>query len=157
MVAVPDATPVTTPLASMLAMDEFDDVHVPPDTVEVKVVVTLVQISWVPLNSPAVGGAATVRVAVVLTDPQPLTPGNVYVIVVDPAESPVTNPLVRSTTAILGSSVLQVPPVSPPTMERVVVSPLPQIDKVPVMVPIWFGVTVTSILVEETQPPEVTV
>ena len=72
MVAVPAATPVTSPVleftvatAGVLLDQE------PPVAVEVKVDVPLTQMLWFPLSVPAVGVAVTVtvRVAVALAQP----------------------------------------------------------------------------------------
>ena len=71
MVAVPAATPVTTPeVALTVAMlAELLDQE-PPLTVEVKVDVPLTQMFWVPLRVPAVMAVTvTVRVAVALAQP----------------------------------------------------------------------------------------
>ena len=79
MVAVPAVVPaVITPSASILAMDEFDEVHVPPVTVEVNVVEVippLKQMAWSPLKLPALrGGAVTVTVSVPIELEQPPLP-----------------------------------------------------------------------------------
>ena len=72
MVAVPAATPVTTPVeAPIVATPVEPDVQVPPDTLDVKVVVPFEHNVCVPLNVPADGTADTVMVPVAFTVPQP--------------------------------------------------------------------------------------
>ena len=56
----------------MVAIAVLLELQVPPDTVELKVVVPLTQMACVPLNVPAVGGAVTVTVITLeFTDEQP--------------------------------------------------------------------------------------
>ena len=72
MVAVPAATPVTTPvLGFTVAMAGVLLLQVPPAAVDVNVVLDPTQIACVPLRMPAVGAAVTVtvRVAVALAHP----------------------------------------------------------------------------------------
>ena len=57
MVAVPAATPVTTPAATV-AMPLALVVHVPPDTLSVKVVVEPAQTDAVPVIAAGVNGIA---------------------------------------------------------------------------------------------------
>ena len=77
MVAVPAATPVTTPevvLTVAMLVSLLD--QAPPLMVEVKADVPLTQMFWFPLSVPAVGAVVTVtvRVAVALAQPPvPLT------------------------------------------------------------------------------------
>ena len=71
MVAVPAATPVTTPEEALIVatLVELLDQE-PPLTVEVKVDVPLIQMFWVPLRVPAmVAVTVTVLVAVALEQP----------------------------------------------------------------------------------------
>jgi hypothetical protein len=75
MVAVPAATPVTTPevaltLAMLVSLLDQD----PPVTVEVKADVPLTQMFWFPLSVPAVGAAVTVTVRVAVALAQPPVP-----------------------------------------------------------------------------------
>jgi len=68
MVAVPADTPVTSPVeALMVATPVALLVQLPPETVDVKVVVPATQAVWVPLRVPAVGGVVTVMVVAVET------------------------------------------------------------------------------------------
>ena len=60
IVAVPLFIPVIIPLELTLAMLVFEDDHVPPATVDTKVVVLPLQMPCVPLNVPATGGLAMV-------------------------------------------------------------------------------------------------
>ena len=72
MVAFPAATPVTRPVeVSMVATAGALLVHLPPETLDVKAVVSETQTVWFPLSVPAVGAAVTVtdRVAVALAQP----------------------------------------------------------------------------------------
>lgn len=71
MVAVPAATPVTTPVEALtVAMPVLPDVHVPPLVpFEVNVVVPLAQIACVPLRVPALDAAVTVTVRVAVALP----------------------------------------------------------------------------------------
>ena len=55
-------------------MDVFPDVHAPPATVEVNVVVSLKQIVCVPANNPAVGAEVTVIVLVAVAFEHPPVP-----------------------------------------------------------------------------------
>ena len=74
MVAVPAATPVTTPeeALTVATLVELLDQE-PPLTVEVKVDVPLIQMFWVPLRVPAVV-AVTVTVLVAVAFEQPPVP-----------------------------------------------------------------------------------
>jgi hypothetical protein len=79
MVAVPAATPVTTPVEAFTEATPTALLdQLPPLTVEANVVEPFVQISWVPLRVPAVVGAATVIVPVAVLVP-PVHPVKVTV------------------------------------------------------------------------------
>ena len=79
MVAVPAATPVTRPVeALMVATAGVLLDQLPPDIVEVKMVVSDKQIVWVPLRDPAVGVSVTVRLPVAVPVP-PVHPDSVTV------------------------------------------------------------------------------
>ena len=72
MVAVPAATPVTSPVVALtVAMAGVLLDQAPPEMVDAKVDVPFTQISCVPLSVPVVGAAVTVtvRVAVALAHP----------------------------------------------------------------------------------------
>jgi hypothetical protein len=74
MVAVPAATPVTTPeeaLTVAILVELLD--QEPPLTVEVKAEVPFTQMAWVPLRVPAVV-AVTVTVLVAVAFEQPPVP-----------------------------------------------------------------------------------
>ena len=78
IVAVPLAFPVISPVVAFTdAIAVLEDSHLPPKTVELKVVELPTQIVWVPLNVPALCGADTVTVLVAGTlagqPPVPLT------------------------------------------------------------------------------------
>ena len=76
MVAVPAATPVTTPVESLtVAMPVLPDVHVPPLVpFVVNVVVEPEHIACVPLRVPALGAVVTVTVRVAVAFEQPPVP-----------------------------------------------------------------------------------
>jgi len=72
MVAVPAATPVTSPeLEFTVAMAVLLLVQEPPGAVEVNKVVPFKQMFCVPATVPAIGGVITVSVSVI-TESQPL-------------------------------------------------------------------------------------
>ena len=77
MVAVPAATPVTTPVLLLtVATPVASDVQAPPAfPLDEKVVVPAVQMFCVPLRVPAFGAAVTVMVPVAFTVPQPPVKG----------------------------------------------------------------------------------
>lgn len=78
MVAEPAVTPVTRPVvALMVATPVALLVQVPPDIVEVKVVVSERQTVWVPLRVPVVGAADTFRLRVAVELAQPPVPETV--------------------------------------------------------------------------------
>jgi hypothetical protein len=152
MVAVPAATPVTTPeVALTVAMlAELLDQE-PPLTVEVRVDVPLTQMFWVPLRVPAmVEVTVTVRVSVAFE--QPPVPLTVYVMVAVPAVIPVTRPEVALTVATAGVLLDQ----APPEMVEVKLDvPFTQMPCVPLSVPAdGVAVTVTvRVAVAFEQPP----
>ena len=75
MVAVPAATPVTTPVeAFTVATPAALLDQLPPLTFEVNVVVSAIQILCVPLSVPAEAGAVTVTVLVSVALAQPPVP-----------------------------------------------------------------------------------
>jgi hypothetical protein len=143
IVEVPAAIPATAPVvASIVATVVVEELQVPPLTVELRVVVPAIQMSCVPLNTPAVGGAVTVTVLVAETSEQPPIPVTVYVIVAIPAAIPVTSPLVASTVAIVLAELDHAPP---ETVELNVVDPKIQISCIPSSVPAT-GLAVTVIV-----------
>jgi len=75
MVALPAATPVTSPeVALTVAMVGSLLDHEPPDTVDAKVDVWLTQMLWFPPRVPAVGAVVTVTVRVAVALAQPPVP-----------------------------------------------------------------------------------
>ena len=152
IVAIPAATPVTTPVAETVAIVPSNVDQVPPACVDEKVVVNPTQIFCIPDNVPATTGAVTVTVLVADTFGQPPKPLTVYVIVAVPAATPVTTPVVE-TVAIVPSDVDQEPPVC--VDENVVVNPT-QIFCIPDNVPATTGAVTVTVLVADTfgQPPE---
>ena len=67
IVVVPLFIPIIIPLELTVAILVFEDDHVPPATVDAKVVELPLQIPWVPLNVPATGGFVTLMDLVALT------------------------------------------------------------------------------------------
>ena len=84
----------------MVAIPVLPELHVPPETVELKVVEPLTQIPCVPLSVPAEGAAVTVTVLVAVAFEQPPEPALVYVIVAVPAETPLITPVEELMVAI---------------------------------------------------------
>ena len=135
MVAVPAATPVTTPVeAFTVAIPVLPDVHVPPLVpFDVNVVVPPAQIACVPLSVPALDAAVTVTVRVSVEAAHPPAAAIVYVIVAVPAATPVTTPVELFTVAIDVVPDVHAPPVLPSVVNVVV--PVPQMACVPDKVP----------------------
>ena len=78
IVEVPAATPEITPVEALtVAFPIVPEAHVPPETVDEKVVVPVSQIVCVPLKVPALGGAVTVIVLVAVALVQPPVPTTV--------------------------------------------------------------------------------
>ena len=77
IVAVPAATPVTTPVLLLtVAVPVAFEVQAPPAApFDERVVVPAAQMFWVPLRVPAFGAAVTLIVPVAFTDPQPPNKG----------------------------------------------------------------------------------
>ena len=145
MVAVPAATPVTTPVELLtVANPVLFDVQAPPALpFEEKVVVPATQMFCVPLSVPAFGAAVTVTVLVAVAFEHPPVPVTVYVIVAVPPETPVTTPVLLLTVAIPVALEVQAPPAFP--FELNVVVPATQMFCVPLTVPA-FGAAVTVIV-----------
>ena len=135
MVAVPAATPVTTPVEALTeAMPVLPDVHVPPLVpFDVKVVVPPTQTACVPLKVPALDAAVTVTVRVAVEAGHPPAAAIVYVIVAVPAATPVTTPVELFTVATAVLLDDHVPPLLPSVVSVVV--PVPQMACVPDKVP----------------------
>ena len=144
MLEVPAAIPVTIPVvAPIVATIVFEELHVPPETVEVYDVAPPTQIFWVPLITPGFGGAATVTLSCDdgLLPTQPPVPVTVYFIAVVPADIPVTMPA-EFTVAIAVFAELQVPPEA--LEVKLVVEPT-HIFWFPLSVPA-FGAVVTAMV-----------
>ncbi len=72
---MPAETPDTTPVELLIvATPVLPEDHAPPDTVELNVVVPLLQIACVPLIEPALGAAVTVTVLVAVALEHPPVP-----------------------------------------------------------------------------------
>ena len=111
MVAVPAATPTIAPVELlMVATAGFDEVQVPPKTVDEKVTESPMQMFCVPDSVPAETGAVTVTVRVALTFGQPPEPKTVYVMVAVPAATPTMTPVALLIVATEGFEEVQVPP-----------------------------------------------
>jgi hypothetical protein len=144
MVAVPAATPVTTPVELFtVATAALLVVQAPPALpFEVKVVLPVPQIVCVPLKVPALAAAVTVTERVAVALEQPPVPVTVYVMFAVPAPTPVITPVEAFTVAMPTASEVHVPPVFP--FDVKVVVPLTQIACVPLSVPaLGAAVTVT--------------
>ena len=70
MVAVPEETPVTTPVLPTVATAVLDDDHTPPPEGSVRVIVLPAQTDDVPVIEPAIGSGLTVTTCVATTLPQ---------------------------------------------------------------------------------------
>ncbi len=155
IVAVPDATAVTTPveLFTVATPASLLD-HAPPEfPLELNVVVPFEQIACVPLSVPAFGAVVTVTVLVAVSFAHPPVPVTMYLMVVVPAATGVISPVLASTVAIPVFTELNVPPVLPSVVNVVV--PSEQIDWVPLSVPAFGSVVTVTVLVadESLQPP----
>jgi hypothetical protein len=126
--------------------------QVPPEIVEVKVVVPATQMAWLPLRVPGEGGAVTVTVRVAVALVQPPVPALVYVIIAVPAAKPVTRPVDVFTVATPGALLDQIPP---ETVDVKVVVPPTHTAWFPLRVPTEVpAVTVTvRVAVAFAQPP----
>ena len=139
MVDVPAECGVITPVDEFIvALAPSDEVHDPPPSVLSNVVDPLEHNSWVPLNSPALTGSATVIVSVSIASAQPPEPVTVYVIVASPADWAVMSPVDAFIVAMSVSNVDHVPE-SPFELNVVVL--VEHISCVPLNVPV-FGAAV---------------
>ena len=122
MVAVPDPTPVTTPVVAFtVATPVLLDDHAPPELpLLVKVVVPATQMFCVPLTVPAFGAAVTVTVRVAVEAAHPPAAAIVYVIVAVPAPTAVTTPEVLFTEATPVLPDVHAPPLLPSVVNVVV-------------------------------------
>jgi len=144
IVAVPAATPVTTPVEAFTVATAALLVDQAPPALPllVNVVVPATQMPCVPLKVPAFGAAVTVTERVAVALEQPPAPVTVYVMFAVPAATPVITPEEAFTVAMPTASEVHVPPVFP--FDVRVVVPLTQIACVPLSVPaLGAAVTVT--------------
>jgi hypothetical protein len=103
MDAVPAAIPVSTPVAALIdAMPGSDELHEPPGAALLKVAVAFSQTTPLPVMVPGKGFTVTTADA-----KQPVD--SAYVIVLVPAEAPVTSPMLPIV-ATAGVLLLHVPP-----------------------------------------------
>lgn len=70
MVVVPADTPVTIPAAFIVALAGVEELHTPPPTLLLKVVVVAAQTVAVPVIVPALGSRLTVKITDVAAVPQ---------------------------------------------------------------------------------------
>ena len=151
MIAVPAVLPLTTPVeASTVAIPVALLDQLPPDTVEVNVVVPPTQIPCVPLRVPADGVAVTVTDLVAVAFAQPPVPFLVYVMIAVPAVTPLTTPVEAFTVAIPVALLDQLPP---DTVEVNVVVPPTQTPCVPLMVPADAGLVTVMVPLAVPVPP----
>ena len=147
MVAVPAATPVTTPELMLTdATPVASDVQAPPAfPFELNVVVPAAQIVCVPLSVPAFGAAVTVTVLVAVALAHPPVPVIEYVMVAVPEPTPVTKPVLLFTVATPIASDVHAPPAFP--FELNVVVPAAQMVCVPLTVPAFGDAVTVTVLV----------
>ena len=126
----PADIPVTTPLLETTAKDGDVLTHVPvPDEVSV----SLSPVHSVPEPTPDNGaGLGLILTAIVANAPQGL--GTLYVIVVVPADTPVTRPEEGSTVATAGLLLIQLPVAPAVVLAKVAEEPI-HTGGVPVIVP----------------------
>ena len=121
MVAPPADTPTMAPLAAlMVAIAGLDEVQVPPETEELKVVPGILAVRLMVMLSPVqieyklgfsiCGDGFTVIVFVAVAFGQPPEPRTVYVMVAVPADTPTMAPLAALIVATAGFEEVQVPP-----------------------------------------------
>ena len=78
MLAEPALTPTINPeLALTVATTVFEELHVPPPAVDVRLVVAPAHTIGLPLKTPAIGAAVTVTVLVAVALAQPPVPKTV--------------------------------------------------------------------------------
>ena len=158
MVTTPELTPYTTPVVAPtvpIAVLLLLHVPVPPVAVaSANVMVNPVQTDDGPVIAPAKGDTLTVKLVVVVADPQKALV-SVKVIIVVPALTPYITPVTGSMVPTAVLLLLHVP--VPPDAERlfkVVVKPA-QTDEAPVIVPAT-GDTLTVMLVVVVTEPQLT-
>jgi len=143
MVVLPAATPVTTPVvASTVATPGVVLLQVPPLLpLELKLMVEPAHTAEAPLMVPASGSELTVTTIPAVDEPQLLV--TLYVIIVVPADIPVTSPVAALTVALVVLELFQVPPMSPPILVKKIEEPV-HTDVGPSMIPAFgTGLTVT--------------
>ena len=153
IVALPSATPVTTPVIELtVATDASEDVQTPPAVVFVKIVLDPIHALVVPPIAASVGNAFTFTVACAFeVHPFVVT---VYVIVAVPADTPLTTPLASTVaTAVLDD--VQTPPAV--ALVSAVVEPA-HTSVVPLIAATTgIGLTVTVVVTDALHPFVVTV
>ena len=90
IIAFPAEIPVTIPVVGLtVATLEFEVLQIPPLTVDEKTVVSPVHTFWLPLKTPAFGGAIPVKVMNAVGEVQPEFILRAVTVCEDPAASPV--------------------------------------------------------------------
>ena len=149
IVAEPAVTPVTTPVVLTVATAVLLDDQVPPVVELANGVVVPGHILNVPVIAATTGVGLTVIDAVVAAV-QPLPFVTLYVIVAEPAVTPVTTPVVLTVaTAVLLDD--QVPPVV--ELANVVVPPAHTLDVPVIDATTGVGLTVTAVAADVAEQP----
>jgi len=153
MVTLPAPTPVTTPVASTVAIEALLLLHVPPLAVSTKVITLPAQTVVVEaVMLPASVDGYMVSTCVAITE-HPNILVTLYVIVTVPALTPVRSPELASMVAIEASLLLHVPPVV--ALDKVMVLLLHKL--VAPVIALTVGVGLTLILTEATSVPQLLV
>lgn len=109
MVAVPAVTPPTIPFTGLaVATLVLLLLHTPPTEASCRVVVPDAHTVAEPVMATRAGNVSTVTVVVVYELPQDIF--NVYVMIVEPVETPLTLPVAEFTVAMPVLSLLHAPP-----------------------------------------------
>ena len=111
MVAVPAATPVTTPLLETVAIPVAELLQTPDGVASVNAVVLPTQTVLVPPIDAGVAGSGLIVNAFVTEFPQPVV--TVYLTITVPAVSPVTTPPEVMLAVPVPATIDQVPPAVP--------------------------------------------
>lgn len=139
--ALPAETPVTIPVDPMVAIEVLVLVHVPPPVLFVSVVVDPAHTLAVP--PIAAGDEFTNTVRVSASEPHPFV--TVYVIIDDPAPTPVTIPVPDPIVATDGEPLVHTPPVT--ELVSVVVCPVQTNDAPAIVSTTGTGLTVIALVV----------
>ena len=152
MLALPGAIPVTTPVASTVAMSVAPLLHTPPLAPAVNMVTDPAQTLATPGTAPAYGSGLTVTTVLAFATPQPLV--TVYNMFAMPCAIPVTTPE-AFTVAIAVASLLHTPPVAPAV--KVITDPTQTVAAPGIAPALGSGLIVTTAVALATPQPLVTV